>query len=161
LADGIHGTPTLNHRGRSLADLVVTLRELADVGVGSASLTEALDLTTPTGRAVAGLLAAFAEFEREILRERGRAGITQARKEGHPHDRPPLASLKAEEAPRLKTERSSHSAIARRLGIGRTSVRRMLTTGRRPRPEPNRAARRPSGRQGWPSPDGYPLSVRG
>lgn len=45
------------------------------MGVGFVSLTEALDLTTPTGRAMAGLLSVFAEFEREILRERIRAGI--------------------------------------------------------------------------------------
>ena len=69
----------LDRWGRSLPDLVVTLRELADLGVGFVSLTEALDLTTPTGRAMTGMLAVFAEFEREILRERVRAGIAQAR----------------------------------------------------------------------------------
>ena len=52
--------------GRSLPDPIVRLRELADLGVGFVSLTEALDLTTPTRRAMAGLLAVFAEFEREI-----------------------------------------------------------------------------------------------
>lgn len=62
-----------------MADLMVTIRELSDLGVGFVSLTEALDLTTPTGRAMAGLLAIFAEFEREILKERVRAGIAQAR----------------------------------------------------------------------------------
>ncbi len=83
-------------------------------------------LTTPSGRAMAGMLAIFAEFEREILRERVRAGIAQARKEGRPHGRPRTASLKADEVRRLKAERLSHSEIARRLGIGRTSVRRIL-----------------------------------
>jgi len=78
----------LDRWGRSLPDLVVTLRELIELGVGFVSLTEALDLTTPTGRAMAGMLAVFAEFEREVLRERVRAGIAQARKEGRPHGRP-------------------------------------------------------------------------
>src|SRR5213080_2242833 len=78
----------LDRWGRSLPDLVVTLRELTELGVGFVSLTEALDLTTPTGRAMAGMLAVFAEFEREVLRERVRAGIAQARKEGRPHGRP-------------------------------------------------------------------------
>src|ERR1700735_3714079 len=55
----------LDRWGRSLADLVVTLKELAELGVGFVSLTEALDLTTPTGRAMAGLLSVFAEFEYE------------------------------------------------------------------------------------------------
>jgi putative DNA-invertase from lambdoid prophage Rac len=69
----------LDRWGRSVADLVLTLKELNELGVGFVSLTEALDLTTPTGRAMAGLLAVFAEFEREILRERVRAGIAERR----------------------------------------------------------------------------------
>jgi putative DNA-invertase from lambdoid prophage Rac len=116
----------LDRWGRSVADLMATLGEMTELGVGFISLTEALDLTTPTGRAMAGMLAIFAEFEREILRERVRAGIAQARKEGRPHGRPRTASLKADEVIRLKAERVSHSEIARRLGIGRTSVRRAL-----------------------------------
>ena len=119
----------LDRWGRSVADLMTTLRELTDLGVGFVSLTEALDLTTPTGHAMAGLLAVFAEFEREILRERVRAGIAQARREGRPHGRPRTASLKAAEIHRLRAERASHSEIARRLGIGRTSVRRILAAG--------------------------------
>jgi putative DNA-invertase from lambdoid prophage Rac len=120
----------LDRWGRSVADLMTTLRDLTDLGVGFVSLTEALDLTTPTGRAMAGMLAIFAEFEREILRERVRAGIAQARKEGRPHGRPPTASLKTDEVARLKAEGRSHAEIARRLGIGRTSVRRILASGR-------------------------------
>jgi putative DNA-invertase from lambdoid prophage Rac len=116
----------LDRWGRSVADLMATLHEMTELGVGFVSLTEALDLTTPSGRALAGMLAIFAEFERAILRERVRAGIAQARKEGRPHGRPPTASLKSEEVVRLKAERLSHSEIARRLGIGRTSVRRIL-----------------------------------
>jgi putative DNA-invertase from lambdoid prophage Rac len=119
----------LDRWGRSLPDLVVTLRELTELGIGFVSLTEALDLTTPSGRALAGMLAVFAEFEREILRERVRAGIAQARKEGRPHGRPRTAFLKAEAVARLKAERLTHSEIARRLGIGRTSVRRILAAG--------------------------------
>src|SRR5229473_8400604 len=55
----------LDRWGRSVADLVSTLQELEHLGVGFVSLTEALDLTTPAGRAMAGLLAVFAAFERE------------------------------------------------------------------------------------------------
>ena len=116
----------LDRWGRSLADLVVTLQELCELGVGFVSLTEALDLTTPSGRAMAGLLAVFAEFEREILRERVRAGIAQAREEGKPHGRPRSASLQAEQVQRLWDQHLSKSEIARRLGIGRSSVRRIL-----------------------------------
>ena len=55
----------LDRWGRSVTDLLATLQELEHLGVGFVSLTEALDLTTPAGRAMAGLLAIFAEFERE------------------------------------------------------------------------------------------------
>jgi putative DNA-invertase from lambdoid prophage Rac len=119
----------LDRWGRSVADLMTTLRELLDLGVGFVSLTEALDLTTPSGRAMAGMLAIFAEFEREILGERVKAGIAQARKEGRAHGRPKTVSLKFDEILRLKAERVSHTEIARRLGIGRTSVRRILAGG--------------------------------
>ena len=85
----------LDRWGRSVADLMATLYELTALGVGFVSLTEALDLTTASGRAMAGMLAIFAEFEREILRERVVAGIAQARKEGRRHGRPRTASLKA------------------------------------------------------------------
>jgi len=60
----------LDRWGRSLADLVSTLKNLTDLKVGFISLTEAIDLTTPTGRALTGMLSVFAEFERDILRER-------------------------------------------------------------------------------------------
>ena len=68
----------LDRWGRSVTDLLATLQELEHLGVGFVSLTEALDLTTPAGRAMAGLLAVFAAFEREILGERTRAGLAQA-----------------------------------------------------------------------------------
>src|SRR5271168_2613338 len=53
----------LDRWGRSVTDLLATLQELEHLGVGFVSLTEALDLTTPAGRAMAGLLAIFAEFD--------------------------------------------------------------------------------------------------
>ncbi len=73
---------------RSLVDLIATLQELAAQKVGFVSLSEALDLTTPSGRAFAGILAVFSEFERDIRRDRVRAGIAQARKEGRPQRGP-------------------------------------------------------------------------
>jgi hypothetical protein len=69
----------LDRWARSLVDLVSTLQELAELGVGFVSLTEALDMTTATGRAMAGLLAVFAQFEHDILTERVRAGLAEAR----------------------------------------------------------------------------------
>src|ERR1700751_1062416 len=107
--------------GRSVTDLLATLQELEHLGVGFVSLTEALDLTTPAGRAMAGLLAIFAEFEREILRERVKAGIAQARRRGTRHGRPPRVVHRAEAVRHLAAAGLSKSAIARRLAISRTS----------------------------------------
>ena len=78
----------LDRWGRSVTDLLATLQELEHLGVGFVSLTEALDLTTPAGRAMAGLLAIVAEFEREILRERVRAALAHARQNGQRLGRP-------------------------------------------------------------------------
>jgi len=116
----------LDRWGRSLADLVSTLHELHELGVGFISLSEALDFTTPTGRAMAGMLAVFAEFERGILRERVKAGIAEARRRGTRHGRPPTVAQQGEAVWQLAAAGLSKSAIARQLGIGRTSVRRLL-----------------------------------
>lgn len=84
-------------------------------------------MTTPTGRALAGMLAVFAEFEREIMRERVKAGIAQARSKGITPGCPKSAAKKISEVKRLyRKEKLTKSEIARRLGIRRTSVRRLL-----------------------------------
>src|SRR5271170_4782888 len=116
----------LDRWGRSVTDLLATLQELEHLGVGFVSLTEALDLTTPAGRAMASLLAVFAEFEREILRERTRAGLAHARQNGKRLGRPATAVAHAAEVGKLYRAGVSKSEIARRLNIGRTSVRRVL-----------------------------------
>jgi putative DNA-invertase from lambdoid prophage Rac len=96
------------------------------------SLTEALDLTTPTGRAMAGLLAVFAAFEHEILRERIRAGIAEARSQGKHLGRPVTVGKQASQIRKLYRGGVSKAEIARRLDIGRTSVRRILGERNRP-----------------------------
>ena len=116
----------LDRWGRSVADLLATLQELDHLGVGFVSLTEALDLTTPAGRAMAALLAVFAEFERETLRERVRAGLAHARRNGQRLGRPATALRHADQVRRLHRSGLSKSEIARHLSIGRTSVRRIL-----------------------------------
>ena len=95
----------LDRWGRSVTDLLATLQELEHLGVGFVSLTEALDLTTPAGRAMAGLLAIFAEFEREILRERTRAGLAHARQNGKRLGRPATAAVHAAEIRKLHRRR--------------------------------------------------------
>jgi DNA invertase Pin-like site-specific DNA recombinase len=116
----------LDRWGRSVADLLATLQELQHLGVGFVSLNEALDLTTPAGRAMAALLAVFAAFEREILQERVRAGLAHARQNGKRLGRPATAALHTPEIRKLHRAGVAKAEIARRLGVGRTSVRRIL-----------------------------------
>ena len=116
----------LDRWGRSVADLLATLQEMEHLGVGFVSPNEALDLTTPAGRAMAALLAVFAAFEREILQERVRAGLAHARQNGKRLGRPLTAALQAGSVRKLYRAGVSKAEIARRLQIGRTSVRRIL-----------------------------------
>ncbi|HEY6273041.1 MAG TPA: recombinase family protein [Terriglobales bacterium] len=116
----------LDRWGRSVTDLLATLQELEHLGVGFVSLTEALDLTTPAGRAMAGLLAVFAAFEREILQERTKAGLAHARQNGKQLGRPATAAIHAAEIRKLHRAGITKSEIARSVQIGRTSVRRIL-----------------------------------
>ena len=83
--------------GRSLVDLMNSLQELTALRVSFVSIATAIDLTTPSGKALAGMLAVFAEFERDMLREQVKVGIAHTRAQGKPHGRPGSASLKAEE----------------------------------------------------------------
>ncbi len=116
----------LDRWGRSVSDLIGSIRELIDMGVGFVSLTEALDLTTPAGKAMAGMLAVFAEFERDILRERVKAGIAHARANGTTHGRPATAAAKESEVKKLQKKGLNNSEISRKLKISRRSVIRLL-----------------------------------
>jgi DNA invertase Pin-like site-specific DNA recombinase len=121
----------LDRWGRSVSDLVETLHELDAVGVAFVSLTEAIDMTTPSGRALAGMLAVFAEFERDILRERIREGLERARRDGVHLGRPQSVAVHAPAVRRLYAQGLSKRAIGRELGIGDGSVRRLLADGPR------------------------------
>ena len=105
----------LDRWGRSVADLLATLQELQHLGVGFVSLNEALDLTTPAGRAMAALLAVFAAFEREILQERVRAGLAHARQNGKRLGRPATAALHTAEIQKQHRDGVAKAEIARRL----------------------------------------------
>ena len=72
----------LDRLGRSLRDLLVLLDELAAAGCVVVSLREAIDLGTPTGRLLVHLIAALAEFERELIRDRVRAGLARVKATG-------------------------------------------------------------------------------
>jgi len=74
---------------------------------------------------MAGMLAVFSEFEREILKDRVKAGIAQARREGKPHGRPTTVAAHSEAIREMLAQGVSKREIAKRLGISRTSVRRI------------------------------------
>jgi len=116
----------LDRWGRSLHDVLQSLQELRELGVDFVSVTEGLDFTTSTGRAMAGMLAIFAQFEREILRERVLAGLAHARSKGKVLGPPRTARNKADQIRQLLADGLSKAQIARKLKIGRASVYRAL-----------------------------------
>ncbi len=118
----------LDRWGRSVADLVTTIDDLRHIGVAFASATEALDLTTPSGRALAGMLSVFADFERDVLRSRVIDGLAAARARGTKLGRPRTRDAHVAEVRRLAGERMSQAGIARRLGVTRGMVRRILAS---------------------------------
>jgi DNA invertase Pin-like site-specific DNA recombinase len=78
---------------------------------------------------MAEMLAVFAQDERDILRDRIKAAIGEARKNGMPHGRPATVTGLSEEVNNLFLSGTSKSQIAKQLGIGRTSVRRLIQRG--------------------------------
>jgi DNA invertase Pin-like site-specific DNA recombinase len=72
----------LDRLGRSLSDLVQIVGDLEGRGVGFVSLTESIQTNSPAGRLVFHVFAALAEFERNLIRERTRAGLASARARG-------------------------------------------------------------------------------
>jgi putative DNA-invertase from lambdoid prophage Rac len=116
----------LDRWGLSLSDLTHSLEELRAIKVDFVSVTEGLDFSTPTGRAMAGMLSIFSEFERDVLRDRVRAGLAHAKQKGKILGRPATARKKADKIRDLFSEGVSKKEIAKRLGVGRASVFRVL-----------------------------------
>lgn len=121
----------IDRLGRSLADLVAVLDDLGRRGVAFRSLTEGLDTTTPMGRMVYQLAAAFAEYERSLISERTRAGLATARARGARIGRPPaLTDEQRAIAHQLHDHGCNKAAIARILGVSRSTIRRALQADR-------------------------------
>jgi DNA invertase Pin-like site-specific DNA recombinase len=78
----------LDRLGRSLPHLIETVQRLGDKGAGFASLSEAIDTTTPSGTLVFHMMGALAEFERALIVERTKAGLAAAKKRGKALGRP-------------------------------------------------------------------------
>ncbi len=79
----------LDRLSRSLKDLLLILERITAAGAGFRSLTEAIDTTVPVGRMMMQMLGAFAEYEREMVKERSQAGLRAARAQGRHGGRRP------------------------------------------------------------------------
>ena len=121
----------LDRLGRSLKDLIVLVGQLETGGIGFKSLTEAIDTTTNSGKLIFHIFSALAEFERTLIQERTRAGLTAARARGRKGGRPQkLSAGQAQLLYQLYDDKKHTLAeICSVLGVGRTTVYKYL--GRR------------------------------
>ena len=121
----------LDRLGRSMIELLGVVDGLRRRNVGLKVLTgegAAIDTTRPEGRLILGVFAAFAEFERELIRERTRAGLQATRRRGKRLGRPvALDSDKLELAQRLINEGKGKAIVARMVGVDPATLRRHLS----------------------------------
>ena len=121
----------LDRFGRSLRHLVDALAELNAVGCAFVSLRDNLDLSTPAGRMMFHVIGAMAEFERELIGERVKAGLANAARKGHYAGRPKVnrrADPDAKTIRRLRDEGQSYGEIATELGRSKSDVYRVCMT---------------------------------
>lgn len=119
----------LDRLGRSLTDLVQFIEGLGERGSEFRSLNEAIDTSTSGGRLIFHIMAAFAEFERNLISERTRAGLAAARKRGRRLGRPPklLSDSELEDARHALQEQGQNIVdIATRYRISASTLRRRL-----------------------------------
>ncbi len=116
----------IDRLGRSLAGLVQTLDELRGVGCDLYLHQQAIDTTTPTGRAFLGMAAVFAEFERDMIRERVHAGLKTAKAKGVKLGRPRISGVTEGRIRELHAQGMGQLRIAKEAGCGVSAVRRVL-----------------------------------
>jgi DNA invertase Pin-like site-specific DNA recombinase len=108
--------------GRSLQHLVTFLVEIQAKGVDLYLHQQALDTSTPSGRAMYGMLSVFSDFEREMIRARIMSGLARSTKKA---GRPSLDTDKAEKIRRSLAKGMSINATAKKLGVGVGTVHRL------------------------------------
>jgi DNA invertase Pin-like site-specific DNA recombinase len=123
---------SVDRLGRSLQDLVAFLGDLRAAGVDLYLHVQAVDTTTPAGKALFQMLGVFAEFERAIIQERIHAGIAKARatgtKSGKPHGRPGLDAKVVDAIRARRAAGESKRAIGRALKVPESTVRKVLAS---------------------------------
>jgi DNA invertase Pin-like site-specific DNA recombinase len=113
--------------GRSTLDALQTAKELDERDVHIVVTTLGVDLKTPAGRLVFGMMSQITEFERELIRERVQAGMADARKRGvHVGRRHTLNPHQRAEAAKMHAEGKSLGEIAALFGCGRTVIHRAV-----------------------------------
>jgi len=119
----------LDRLARSLRQLIETVEDLQERGIGFISLTEGIDTTSPGGKLVFHIFGALAEFEREMIRERTKAGLKAAKGRGRKLGRPAVLSDAQIEMARAMRATGKHSMpeIAKQLGVSRATLYRVLT----------------------------------
>jgi DNA invertase Pin-like site-specific DNA recombinase len=110
---------------RSLKHLIDSLEDFGALGIHFISYTEGVDTTTPSGRLLFHMVGAVAQFERDLIAERVRAGIAHAKAIGKRIGRPP-AEIDVEQVCRLRQQSLSLRKIAKALGVPVSRVRRGL-----------------------------------
>lgn len=118
----------LDRLGRSLAHLIATVGELEERGVGFRSIHEGIDTTTSTGKLVFHIFAALAEFERDLIVDRTKAGLAAARARGAKPGRKPALSSDQVKIVRSMYAEGEHTvdAIAKVVGVSRATIYRSL-----------------------------------
>jgi DNA invertase Pin-like site-specific DNA recombinase len=116
---------SVDRLGRSLQDLVAMLGELKGAGVDLYLDRQAVDTTTPSGRALFQMLGVFAEFERSIIQERINAGIARARAGGAKFGRPTADPKKVDHARTLLKQGCGILRAARLAGLGTSVVQKL------------------------------------
>jgi len=117
----------LDRLARSVRDLVAIIDRVEAKGAALSILDMKMDTATSNGRLMLNVLGSVAQFEREIMLERQKEGIAKAKGDGKYKGRKPTARAKADEVHALVAEGIGPVEIAKRLGIGRTSIHRILT----------------------------------
>jgi len=116
----------LDRLARSTQHLLTIVERLRTKGVALRVLNLGLDTSTPTGALLLTTLGAIGQFEREMMLERQREGIAKARAEGKYKGRAPTARRQSGEVHKLASQGLGAAEIAKRLGIHRASVYRVL-----------------------------------
>jgi DNA invertase Pin-like site-specific DNA recombinase len=116
----------LDRLARSVVHLGTILDQLTAKGVSLRIVAMGVDTSTSTGKLMLNVLGSVAQFEREMMLERQREGIAKAKSEGRYKGRKPTIVLQADQIRALAAEGYSMGAVAKRLGISKSSVYRTL-----------------------------------